>query len=117
MGENDNDFSQIGNLQIHPQNHDNQTEHEDTNFPNGAINLINIMEDRLNPQEKEIPLTVYSEPKDSTVHLYSELQQKKATEEEENDRKASLKSSGSSGMATRPLPAKPGLNRPGPSSR
>lgn len=125
-------YEELGNLQI------NRTEEKELNTDNntehGAMNFLKLMEDKIsqpinnldiptdsNKKDTDKPaslINVYSEPKDSTVHLYSELNQKLNGVLDgtlEQDKKASLKSASSNGsMAFRPLPAKP---EAGPSSQ
>lgn len=106
-------YEELGNLQLPQLNNETEPLQQ-----NNAVNFLKFMEEKMYP-EKEIPLTLYSEPKDTTVHLYSELQQKinGETAEEETENKSSLKSIDSKKMAIRPLPEKPDFNKPGPSSK
>lgn len=103
-------YEELGNLQMPQQTTEDEADLASEPLQqNGAINFLKFIEEKMYP-EKEIPLTMYSEPKDSTVHLYSELHQKLYGDNsfDDNDKKSTFKSSSSGSMTTRPLPAKPG---------
>lgn len=97
-------YEELGNLQANEANKQQ----------NGPRSILRLMEERFNTQFEDIdaddrPALVgeYSEPSDAAVHLYSELKQNK----DESENKDSLKSRGSSNMAFRPLPDKPGSSK------
>jgi hypothetical protein len=103
-------YEELGNLQS------NGTNYDPSKQQNGARSILRMMEERFNTQSEDgdgddgRPALVgeYSEPSDAAVHLYSELKQNKDVEGENRD---SLKSRGSSTMAFRPLPDKPGSSK------
>lgn len=116
-------YEELGNLQ---QNNDN-FQNSDL-YPNGAINFLKYIEEKFNntPEENNVVnnetkkpalVTLYSEPKDAAIHLYSELNNRLANAENNHDRSKSSLKSNSSTMAFRPLPDKPNnLQEAGPST-
>ncbi|EFA00394.2 uncharacterized protein LOC103312214 [Tribolium castaneum] len=97
-------YEELGNLQIADANKQQS----------GPRSILRLMEEKFNTHFEDIdaddrPALVgeYSEPSDAAVHLYSELRQNK----DESENKDSLKSRGSSNMAFRPLPDKPGSSK------
>lgn len=109
-------YEELGNLQT------TQLQ-QTTNLTNqNSEAILKLIEDKFNPPPNEKGpkpdlITVYSEPQDAAVHLYSELQNKNLIESEK-EKKSSLKSNSSSRMAFRPLPDKPNnKDEAGPSSK
>lgn len=104
-------YEELSNLQ------QNGIDNDSNEQQTGPSSILRLMEERLNTHFEDIDavgdrpaLNVdYSEPTDAAIHLYSELRQNKDIESENN--KDSLKSRGSSSMAFRPLPDKPGSSK------
>lgn len=103
-------YEELGNLQQNGVDND-------PNKQTGPRSILRLMEEKFNTHFEDIDaagdrpaLNVdYSEPTDAAIHLYSELRQNKDIESENN--RDSLKSRGSSNMAFRPLPDKPGSSK------
>lgn len=122
-------YEELGNLQ---QNNDN-FQNSDL-LPNGAKNFLKYIEEKFNntsddnndnvndetKKKRQQPtlVTLYSEPKDAAIHLYSELNNRLSNTDNNDTSKLSLKSNSSSTtMACRPLPDKPNpLQEAGPST-
>lgn len=111
-------YEELGNL---------QNPHIGESLQIDAISLIKSIEKKFNTtpiddeedeetvKDKPALVTVYSEPQDAAVHLYSELNNKLQSEDEAN-KKSSIKSNNS--MAFRPLPEKPkNIHEAGPSTK
>lgn len=118
-------YEELGNLQQTTTNNDNFNSEL---IPNGAINFLKYIEEKFNNtnddvnDEEDVPkrpalVTLYSEPKDAAVHLYSELNNR--TSNPEPERSSLTLKSNTSTMAFRPLPDKPNNNitEAGPSNR
>lgn len=105
-------YEELGNLQ-NGHGHHNE-------IPESPTDRIKYMETRFCQAKmaNQRPTLVgeYSEPTDATVHLYSEL--KEHRNDEESEKKSSVKSNESGKMALRPLPEKPkDRNVAGPSTK
>lgn len=120
-------YEELGNMQA-PHLQRNSSEPDKLDGPSDdAISFLRLIEERFSRHAGEAeqnarPALVgeYSEPTDAAVHLYSELRQNKPEDYSESEKKGSVKSSGSTNMAFRPLPDKPPHDesvQPGPSSK
>ncbi|KAK9891454.1 hypothetical protein WA026_014687 [Henosepilachna vigintioctopunctata] len=100
-------YEELANMQTQPQERKSVD-----SVQNGPLSILRMMEERFNLQfidtedervKNSTMINDYSEPSDAAVHLYSELKQNQA-QNEQIDKKGTL---GSGMMISRPLPTKP----------